>query len=224
MNVSGFHNSRVITVGVWITFVLLTGCVGKGGTTIMLRTNELLPSPHPVSGRVAILNEADDSYPHSPTIGKATWTLFRGYLAPIKADPSPKTQIIALTKSSFARAGYQISLVQAHEAASDPSPMVHVKINEFSYEMWSWLWPYVPIWGSTALTVTVRTQDGREIESRGFQAEGRESCWFGECAKQVEAAVAQSLTSIMSQLTGWASEESFRSAVAPSQLQQRARP
>jgi hypothetical protein len=212
-----------VLAGVLLSLNLLTGCVGKGGTTIMLRTNELAPPSRMAHGSIALLDQADDSYPSSPAIGEATWTLFRMHLAGIKAEPSPKTEIVTLAKNSFMKAGYEVRLVQATQAMPSQDPFVHVRIDEFSYEMWSWTWPYVPIFGSTAITLSVRTPDGRQTNARLFRASGKESCWFGDCEKQVEAAVAQSLTSIMNQVTQWASEDSFRSA-ALSSRSQHARP
>lgn len=212
---------KSVTVGFFIIILSLSvGCVGKGGTTILLRTNELSPPSQPVHGKIALLNEADDSYPSSPTIGEATWSLFRMHIDSIKADPSPKTGMIALAQNSLIKAGYEVRLVSAGEATTNPNPIGYIKIDEFSYEMWSWLWPYVPIFGDTAITMTVKTANGQTIDSRVFRAKGRESCWFGDCAKQVEAAVAQSLTSIMNQIIQWASEGSFRKAVVTAPIQE----
>ena len=220
MKISAVHHKSA-EIGFLVILSLLVGCVGKGGTIIPLRTNELAPPSQPVHGQVVLLEEADDSYPSSPAIGEATWSLFRLHVAGIKANSSPKTEMITLAKNSFAKAGYEIRLVKAPEAISSSHPIVQMKIDEFSYEMWSWPWPYVAIFGDTAITMTIKTASGKLLDTRVFRAKGREHCWFGECAKQVEAAVAESLTSIMNQLIQWASEDSFRRAVVMARTPQR---
>ena len=206
-----------VIAGVMMVLSVLTGCVGKGGTTIMLRTNELAPPSQKTHGKIALLDEADDAYPHSPTIGEATWTLFRNHLAVIKAEPPPKKETIVLAKDALAKAGYEVRLVQASQATSSQDPLVHLKIDEFAYELYNWTWPYVLIWGDTAITMSIRTSNEQQKDIRTFRASGRESCWFGECQKQVEAAVAHSLTLIMNQVVAWASEESFQKIVTASQ-------
>jgi hypothetical protein len=205
--------------GLLLCFTLLAGCVGKGGTTIMLRTNELAPPAQMAHGSIALLDQADDSYPSSPAIGEATWTLFRMHLAGIKAAPSPKTEIVTLAKNSLTKAGYDVQLISNAELATSTGPVLHLRIDEFAYEMWSWTWPYVPIFGNTAITMSVRVPHGQQAEARSFRAPGRESCWFGDCEKQVEAAVAQSLTNIMNQVVQWTAEDSFRTAVKSSRMQ-----
>jgi hypothetical protein len=205
--------------GLLLCFTILAGCVGKGGTTIMLRTNELAPPTQMAHGSIALSDQADDSYPSSPAIGEATWTLFRMHLAGIKAEPSPKTEIVTLAKNSLTKAGYDVQLISNPELAASTGPVLHLKIDEFAYEMWSWTWPYVPIFGNTAITMSFRTPQGQQVGARSFRAPGRESCWFGDCEKQVEAAVAQSLTNIMNQVMQWTAEDSFRTAVMSSRVQ-----
>lgn len=195
-------------------FAVLTGCVGIGGTTVELRTNNLAPPSHPAHGQVSLLQEAGDAYPGTPAVGKAVWTAFKAELAPITASPPAKIQVVTLAKQALEKAGYEVRLVPVHESSSAGGPVIHLKIEEFSYEMWSYWFPYIPIEGRTIIVATVQGPDGRQIDSRVFSAAGKETCWFAGCRGSLEVAMAQSLTNIMNQFIDWASGTTFRTAIA----------
>jgi hypothetical protein len=201
-------------VGILSTVTILVGCVGSGGTTVSLRTNELASPGQPFQSRVVLLNEAIDEHPGAPTIGKATWSLFRSEIGSITTDPPPKIRIIALAKKALERAGYEVRLISSHERSSNPSPVMRLRIDEFDYEMWNYTYPYVTIEGRMAITAEIHKLDGSQVDSRVFRTQTKDSCWFGGCGKEVEAAVAQNLTVIMNKLIEWTSEESFRKAIA----------
>lgn len=211
--------------GVFILGVIsLTGCVGAGGTTVVLRTNELAPPKQPTQGRVLLLSEAGDQYPGSPTVGKAVWTAFKAELGPISSDVPPKEKVVQLTKAALEKAGYGVQVVTAQEARSHPEPVLHVNIDQFAYEMWGYWYPYVPIDGRTSLVFALQSSDGRQIDGKVLSAEGKESCWFGWCAGALETAMAQSLTNIMNQFIDWTSEGSFRTSLIQATAQQDSKP
>ncbi len=221
---SGRHHHRVLAqVAMWISVVLLTGCVGKGGTMISLRTIEQMapPSSSTRSQQIYLASEAEDAHPGRPNIGEATWTLFFFHVDGIQANSPITTQMTALAKQAFEKAGYQVHSVAARDTLSSGHPVVHVRVDTFWYDMWSYPWPFVPISGRTVVTVSVKQPDGRELYARQFQGKGWEACWFGSCADEVESAVAESLTGIMNQLSQWASEEAFRKVVMADGTEQR---
>ncbi len=223
----GSHNHRVIVqIAMWISVLLLTGCVGKGGTMISLRTNEPMapPSPSISSQQVFLANEAEDAHPGRPNIGEATWTLFFFHVDGIQANSPIPTQMTALAKQAFEKAGFQVRPVGGRDPSSNGHPVVHVRVDTFWYDMWSYPWPFVPISGRTVVTVSVKDLDGRELYARQFQGKGWEACWFGSCGDEVESAVAESLTGIMNQLAQWASEEAFRKVVMAGGVQHRVGP
>ena len=217
-----FH--RLILAGFAIAITLLTGCVGVGGTTVNLHTNELAPPKQPVQGRILLHNEARDQYPGSPAVGKALWTAFKAELAPISSNTPPKQKLVELAKNALEKAGYEVRVVTVQEARPLPEPVIHVKIEQFAYEMWGYWYPYVPIEGRTTLVFAIQASDGRQIDGKVLSAEGKESCWFGWCERALETAMAQSLTNIMNQFIDWTSESSLRASLVQATARQETRP
>lgn len=217
------HSHRVSRcLAMLISVLIFTGCVGKGGTMISLRINEQMapPSSSTRSQQVYLANEAEDAHPGRPNIGEATWTLFFFHVDGIQANSPITTQMTALAKQAFEKAGYQVHPVAARDMSSSGRPVVHVRVDTFWYDMWSYPWPFVPISGRTVVTVSIKDPDSRELYARQFQGKGWEACWFGSCADEVESAVAESLTGIMNQISQWASEEAFRKVVMANGAQQ----
>lgn len=207
-----------------LAVVSLSGCVGAGGTTVTLRTNDLAPPKQPAQGRVLLLSEARDQYPGAPSVGKAVWTAFKAELAPISSDVPPKHKIVELTKSALEKAGFGVQVVTAQEARSYPEPVLQVSIDQFAYEMWGYWYPYVPIDGRTSVVFALQSSDGRQVDGKILSAEGKGSCWFGWCAGALETTMAQSLTNIMNQFIDWTAERSFRSSLTQASARQESPP
>lgn len=207
-----------------LVFVSLTGCVGAGGTTVALRTNELAPPKQPAQGRVLLLNQAGDQYAGSPNVGKAVWTAFKAELGPISSDVPPREKFVHLTKAALEKAGYEVQVVTAKEAGAHLEPVLRVNIDQFAYEMWGYWYPYVPIEGRMSVVFALQSPDGRQLDGKVLTAEGKENCWFGWCAGALETAMAQNLTKIMNQLIDWTSERSFRSSLIQASVHQESSP
>lgn len=207
-----------------VAFVTLTGCVGAGGTTVALRTNELAPPKEPAQGRVLLLNQAGDQYPGSPQLGKAVWTAFKAELGAISSDVPPKEKVVHLTKVALEKAGYEVQIVTEKEAGAHLDPVLHVNIDQFAYEMWGYWYPYVPIEGRISVVFALQSPDGRQLDGKVLTAEGKESCWFGWCASALETAMAHNLTKIMNQFIDWTAERSFRSSLIQAKLRQDSSP
>lgn len=217
-------SSQCLPALVVLAIVSLSGCVGIGGTTVTLRTNDLAPPKQPAQGRVLLLSEARDQYLGAPTVGKAVWTAFKAELGPISSDVPPRTKMVELTKSALEKGGYEVQVVTPQEARLHPEPVLQVSIDQFAYEMWGYWYPYVPIDGRISVVFALQSPDGRQIDGKVLSAEGKGSCWFGWCAGALETAMAQSLTNIMNQFVDWASERSFRSALIQATVRQESPP
>jgi hypothetical protein len=187
----------------------LAGCAGLGGESVNLRTSPIPQSKSQNVGTVSLLKEAEDRRTGDRSeIGKSTWTLFKIKHSGITAKEPLIFDFVRIIKQDLEASGYPVNLVD--RSTNSGAPTLKVSVEQFAFEMWSYLWPYVPIDGNITLSLVVQAPDGRNIDSRLISSPGEASCWFGGCSENIEDAIDKSLKAIRLQLNQWFNSEGFQ--------------
>jgi hypothetical protein len=192
--------------------LLLSACAGLGGESVNLKTGSILSPGSQGQGSVFLLNEAEDRRAGDRReIGKSTWSPFKFKHSSITPKQPVILDLLRIIKADLESSGYQVNLVG--QPSESPSPVLKIGIEEFSFEMWSWNWPYVVIDGRITLSLAIQDTDGRNLDTKLFSGTGEKSCWFGGCGENIEEAIEHSLMTIVMQTKQWFSSESFRKTI-----------
>jgi len=191
-------------------FLCLMGCVGSGGTQVQIAHDALSTPKQSFSESIVMQKSADDGRVGG-RIGHATFTVFAIESGDVISTNPLTEEVVTQVKQALESLGYQVTLVDLTHPVPNPSSILKVRINEFYFKNYNWIWPIVPTWGSIALELTLQNPDGKVLYDKSFHGSGNSYCLTGECA--FGAATKEALTEVLNKIVEACSSEEFRQAL-----------
>ena len=188
-------------------FLCLMGCVGIGGTQIQIAHDVLSTPKQSFSDSIVMQKSADDGR-MGGRIGHATITLFAIESGDVTSTYPLTEEVVTQVKQALESLGYQVTLVDSTHPVPNPSSILKVRINEFYFKNYNWIWPIVPTWGDIALDLTLHNPDGKMVYYKLFRGSGNSFCLTGGCA--FGAATKEALTEVLNKIVEACSSEEFR--------------
>jgi hypothetical protein len=191
-------------------FLSLMGCVGSGGTRVQI-AHDALSTPKQSFSESLITQKSADDGRVGGRIGHATATLFAIESGDVTSTAPLTEEVVTQVKQALESLGYQVTLVDSTHPVPYPSSILKVRINEFYFKNYNWLWPIVPTWGSIALELTLQNPEGKVLYDRSFHGSGNSYCLTGECA--FGTATKEAMTEVLNKIVEACSSEEFRQAL-----------
>lgn len=191
-------------------FLCLMGCVGIGGTKVQI-AHDALSTPRQNFSESLIMQKSADDGRVGGRIGHATTTVFAAEIGDVTSTAPLTEEVVTQVRQALESLGYQVTLVDSTHPVPNPSSILKVRINEFFFTNFNWLWPIVPTWGSIALELTLQNPDGKVLYDKSFSGSGNSYCLTGECA--FGAATKEALTEVLNKIVEACSSEEFRQAL-----------
>jgi len=191
-------------------FLSLMGCVGSGGTQVHIAHDALSTPTQSFSESIVMQKSADDGRMVG-RIGHATFSLFAIESGDVTSTVPLTEEVVTQVSQALESLGYQVTLVDSTHPAPNPSSSLKVRINEFYFKNYNWLWPIVPTWGSIGLELTLHNPDGKMVYEKLFRGSGNSFCLTGGCA--FGAATKEALTEVLNKIVAACSSEEFRQAL-----------
>lgn len=188
-----------------------TGCVGIGGETIALSHEKLSPPTKAATGPLAMSRAAEDGRDKKSRIGRATFTVFAITSGNIKTQRPITDEVAGQVADALRTAGYEVNLVDGASQPGATSPVLVVKIEEFYFRNYNWLWPIVPTWGDIKLGLRVERPDDTYAFTRSVTGDGNSLCLLGECA--FRNATKEAMTEALNKVTEVVTSDEFRTAM-----------
>ncbi len=189
----------------------LTGCVGMGGVVIPLTHDPLPGSEQRFTETLVMEKYAHDLRAKGSRIGHATMTLFAIESGDVTLTRPLPEQVVQQVKLALESVGYKVKLVDRGDPAAMTSPVLKVKIIEFYFKNYNWLWPYVPTWGDIQLRLTVENREGTVVYEKSFKESGNSYSLTGSAA--FGTATKEAMTKVVNEIVQACSSEEFRTAV-----------
>jgi hypothetical protein len=183
------------------------GCVGIGGTQVQIAHGALSTPKQSFSESIVIQKSAEDRRVRG-RIGHATMTLFAIESGDVTSTAPMTEEVVTQVKQALESLGYQVTLMDSTHPVPNPSSILKVRINEFYFKNYNWIWPIVPTWGSIALELTIENPDGKVLYDKSFRGSGNSYCLTGGCA--FGAATKEALTEVLNKIVEACSSEEFR--------------
>lgn len=193
-----------------VIFLCLMGCVGMGGTQVQIAHDALSTPKQSFSESIVMQKSAEDRR-MGGRIGHATITLFAIESGDVTSTAPLTEEVVMQVKQALESLGYQVTLVDSTHPVPNPSSILKVRIDEFYFKNFNWIWPIVPTWGSIALDLTLHNPDGKMVYFKLFRGSGNSFCLTGECA--FGAATQEALTEVLNQIVEAGSSKEFRQAL-----------
>jgi hypothetical protein len=192
------------------SFLCLMGCVGIGGTQVQIAHDTLSTPMQSFSESIVMQKSAEDRR-MGGRIGHASITLFAIESGDVTSTAILNEEVVTQVKQALESLGYQVTLVDSTHPAPNPSSILKVRIDEFYFKNYNWIWPIVPTWGSIALELTMQNPDGKVLYHRSFGGSGNSYCLTGECA--FGAATKEAWTEVLNKIVEACSSQEFRQAL-----------
>lgn len=152
-------------VGVTLMMIIVFG----SGCSVALKHEPLTAPARTYSDQIAVSKRAEGI---DGKVGWGRFTVFYIPLVPIYIEGGDgNEQVMEQIRDALRRVGYKIAVVDG-PATSFPTPVLHCKVEEFWFNNYTWVFPFVPTWGKIRLTVTLTARDGQAVWSRTFSGDG----------------------------------------------------
>jgi len=218
---------RLTRVAIALLVATQLACVGIGGETIRLDHDPLRTgASFKSSGFVSLVQPAEDARSDRSRVGRATITLFAITSGDIQTYAPVGEEVARNVADALRSAGYQVVMGDRAELLGDksdstPSPAVVVKVDEFYFRNYNWLWPFVPTWGGIQLTIEVQTPENQTIYQETIRGSGSSYRLTGNSA--FSKAARNAMTEVLQQLVVAISSQEFQTAAVRSEEDERAR-
>lgn len=198
--------NRFGSLGILALILAISGCAHESITL----------SHNPLSGRaerfdepLAVGRRAEDLRDNRSRIGRSTVTVFAFTGGSIHTMRPVEERVVQLIAEALETIGYQVNLVDSPSAVAD-TPAMNVTIEKFSFQNYTWLWPYVPTWGEIILGVDLRDPKGNVVFEKSFAGSGRSSSM--EESGGFLKATREAMTEILEEILTAAVSDEFRIA------------
>lgn len=142
------------------------------------------PSPQR-SGKVFLAQRAEGV---GRQVGWGRFTVFYIPLIPVRVEGDANAKIMETVAEALRISGYEP--VHRRTLEGDGTPIVTCKVEEFWFNNYTWLWPWVPTWGDIRLQISVE-RGGVTKWSRTFSSSGRGNGMIGGFSDAGNAALGQ---------------------------------
>lgn len=154
-------------VAVAVTVALGSGC------SIALKKPNLIPPPQHYADQVVTNSRAEGIE------GKVGWgrlTVFYIPVVPIHIQGDGNQQVMELVRDALRQVGYTV--YSTEPGSPTAGYVLDCRVEEFWFNNYTWLFPFVPTWGSVRLNVALRSANGQTVWSQPFSSSGFTANFF----------------------------------------------
>ena len=187
--------------------VLAVLSLGTSGCTVALKHDALNPPSHTYNEPLATARLAKG------IDGKVGWGRFTAFYIPIvpiyiSGDKDDNELVADQVRDALRLAGYNVAVVDA--ITSTTGPVLKCNVNTFWFNNYTWLFPFVPTWGSINLTVSVEAgTTGTVLWTREFSGGGFSANFFDGYS----SAANKAMTGILNKMVTEFSSQQFHTAL-----------
>lgn len=145
----------------------------------------------------------------SGRVGWGRFTVFAIPVVPIYVTGDGNTEVMNQIQAALTQVGYKVETTDGSGVGT--GKVLVCKVDEFKYNNYTWIFPFVPTWGRIKLDVSLMGPDQRVLWNRQF--EGQATSWLWFCNAYSRAAKA-STTEILNNMISAFSSDEFRAALA----------
>jgi hypothetical protein len=199
----------------YISFFLLTGCVGIGGEQIALSHKALIKPTQKFTEKLTVSSPATDLREEKDRIGRATFTVFAITTGGVKTTSPVGEQMVDQIIDALSSIGYQVSKKtnNSENTATMLQPLtLKVAINEFWFKNYNWVYPIVPTWGDIKITLLLENSSGKKIFEKSYEGGDHSLCLSGHCA--FESATKSAMTKVLNQIVSDFSSQAVNNLIA----------
>ncbi len=185
---------------------LLLAAVNGFGCAITFQHGDL-DSPA-VQAQRGPLHHSSDADGLDRRVGWGRFTVFAIPIVPIYVMGDDGQTFMRQVRDALEVAGYEPIAVSPGEAVD--APVLYCKFGDTSFSNYTWLFPFVPTWGSITATATLVQPDGTILWSQQFTGDGFTANFFNG----YNSSAKQSVTEILNAMILALVTEDFRLALS----------
>ena len=199
---------------VYVSIVLLTGCVGIGGEKITL-SHEALTSPtQKYTEKLTVEKPATDLREENNRIGRTTFTVFAISTGSVTTTSPVEEQIVEQIIDALSLLGYQINInAKGYDNSTTiVQPLtLKVALNEIWFKNYNWVFPIVPTWGDIKISLLLENSIGKKLFEKSYEGGGSSLCLSGHCA--FDTATKEAMTELLNKINTDFSSQTVRDVI-----------
>ena len=186
-------------------FLVLSSVNGLG-CSIKFQHGDL--DPPAIQEQRGLLNHSNDAEGLDRRVGWGRFSVFAIPLVPIYVVGDDGQEFMLQVRDALELAGYEPIAVEPGESVDGPVFRCH--FGETSFSNYTWIFPFVPTWGSITVTAELIDADGTSLWSQEFTGKGS---WFNLFNGYTSSAK-QSVTEILNDMIQSLTAEDFQLALS----------
>jgi len=197
----------------FLSVLLLTGCVGIGGEQIALSHEALTASTQKYSEKLTVEKPATDLREEKDRIGRTTVTVFAISTGSVTTTTPVGEQIVEQIIDALSSIGYQVNKnTSSSDSTNAVKPLkLKVALNEIWFKNYNWLFPLVPTWGDIKITLFLENSSGKKLFEKSYEGSGNSFCLSGHCA--FGSATKEAMTDVLNKVVADFSSQTVRNSI-----------
>jgi len=197
----------------FLSVLLLTGCVGIGGEQIALSHEALTASTQKYSEKLTVEKPATDLREEKDRIGRTTVTVFAISTGSVTTTTPVGEQIVEQIIDALSSIGYQVNKnTSSSDSTNAVKPLrLKVALNEIWFKNYNWLFPLVPTWGDIKITLFLENSSSKKLFEKSYEGSGNSFCLLGHCA--FGSATKEAMTDVLNKVVADFSSQTVRNLI-----------
>jgi len=199
---------------VYVSIVLLTGCVGIGGEQITLSHEALNAPMQKYTEKLTVEKPATDLREENDRIGRTTFTVFAISTGSVTTTSPAEEQIVEQIIDALSLLGYQVNKdANGYDSTTTiVQPLtLKVALNEIWFKNYNWVFPIVPTWGDIKITLLLENSSGNKLFEKSYEGGGSSLCLSGHCA--FDSATKEAMTELLNKINTDFSSQTVRDVI-----------
>ena len=186
----GMLRRRYVAAFLVLSFVNGLGC------SIKFQHGNL--DPPAIQEQRGLLHHSNDAEGLDRRVGWGRFTVFAIPLVPIYVVGDDGQEFMLQVRDALELAGYEPIAVEPDEPVDGPVFRCH--FGETSFSNYTWIFPFVPTWGSITVTAELIDADGTILWSQNFTGDGSTLNFFNGYNSSAKQSVTELLNAMIQSL------------------------